>query len=85
MTITDAMLANWFSYSVPEGDDEVHYENIRAAGLNLAEIVVTHTPPGSIQMEALRLVRQAVQVANDAVALRNRSENEQPAFAQYRQ
>ena len=72
-TITDAMCRNWFSYHAPEGDDELHYENIRAAGLNLAEIIVMHTPSGPDQTAALRAVRQAVWTANAAVAYRERT------------
>ena len=72
MTITDAMIQNWFAYHTPEGDDELHYVNIRAAGLNLAEIIVLHTPPGPDQTAALRKVREAVFTANAALACRER-------------
>lgn len=63
-----AKLINWFSYHTPEEGDQKKYEAIRAAGLNLAEIIMENTPQSADQSAAIRLVRQAVMQANAAIA-----------------
>lgn len=61
-------LINWFSYHEPEGDDVEKYNNIRAAGLNLAEIILDNTPKSADQTAAIRKVREACFTANAAIA-----------------
>jgi hypothetical protein len=61
-------LENWFTYHPPEGDDPAKYENIRAAGKELAYVIVRNTPHGADRMAAIRKVREAVMTANAAIA-----------------
>jgi hypothetical protein len=61
-------IANWFTYHRPEGDQPARYEELRAAGKVLAEVIVRLTPPSVDQRAAIRLVREAVFTANAAIA-----------------
>jgi hypothetical protein len=71
--ITKLDLEHWFTYHPPQTDKEVAaYEDIRAAGYNLAEIILENTPEGADQSAAIRLVRQSVMQANAAIACRGR-------------
>lgn len=66
--ITDAQLANWFSYHAPTPKDVPSFTQIRQAGHVLAEIIRDLTPPGADQSAAIRKVREAVMTANAAIA-----------------
>lgn len=69
MAITPADLDNWFSYHPPKDSEQVKaYERIRDAGYAFAEVLLAETPPGPDQSAAIRKVREAVMVANAAVA-----------------
>lgn len=68
MTITLQHLLNWFSYHEPEDGQVEKYNSIRAAALNLAEVIVDNTPASADQTAAVRLVRQAAMQANAAIA-----------------
>jgi len=68
MPIDDAILLNWFSYHAPVAGQAEKYEKLRAAGKTFAEIIVELTPPSADQTVAIRKVREAVMVANAAIA-----------------
>ena len=68
MAITLQHLLNWFSYHEPEDGQVEKYNNIRAAGLNLAEVILDNTPASADQTAAIRLVRNACFTANAAIA-----------------
>lgn len=59
-----------FTYHAPEPDMPAKYEAIRTAGKALAQAIVENTPPSADQSDAIRKVREAVMVANAAVALK---------------
>jgi hypothetical protein len=61
-------LENWFTYHPPVGDQAQRYGRIRAAALRFAEVVLENTPPCADQTVAVRHVREAVQMANAAIA-----------------
>jgi hypothetical protein len=67
---TQAQLENWSTYHQPEKADLPKFEAIRAAGLNLAEVIEANTPPCADQAAAIRKVRESVMVANAAIACR---------------
>jgi len=66
--ITPENLEHWFTYHPPSAEQLKQYEAIRNAGLNLAEIILANTPSSADQTAAIRKVREAVMVANAAVA-----------------
>lgn len=66
--ITQDQLDNWFMYHVAIPGDSAKFEEIRAAGKHLAEIIVKNTPPSADQTAAIRKVREAVMAANVAIA-----------------
>ncbi len=66
--ITREQLANWFSYHPPSEAQQVAYIGIRAAAHNLAKVIVDNSPASADQTAAIRLVREAVMVANASIA-----------------
>ncbi len=66
--ITNAQLENWFTYHSPSPEQLPKYQAIRAAGLNLAEIIRDNTLPSADQTAAIRKVREACMTANAAIA-----------------
>lgn len=67
--MTDTQLENWFTHHPPTANQTIErYQNIRAAGLYLARVIVRDTPPGADQAAAVRKVREAVMTANAAIA-----------------
>jgi hypothetical protein len=66
--ITEAQLQNWFTYHKPQADQPQMYQEIREAGLKLAEAIVANTPSSADQTAAIRKVREAVMTANAAIA-----------------
>lgn len=68
MSITQEQLQNWFTYHSPQADQPRMYQEIREAGLKLAEAIVANTPSCADQTAAVRKVREAVMTANAAIA-----------------
>ena len=68
MPITDADLANWFTYHAPTGEQQVKYVAIREAALDFARMIVANTPSCPDQTVAIRKIREAVMVANQSIA-----------------
>ncbi len=66
--ITDDMLKNWFTYHSPTGEQQTHYQRIRAAGYELAVAIRDSGHPSADQTVAIRKVREAVMTANAAIA-----------------
>lgn len=67
--ITRANLEHWFQYHLP-ADEETRkkYVNIRTAAKTFAEVVLVNTPESADQSVAIRKVREAVLIANAAIA-----------------
>lgn len=64
-----AQLYNLFSYHPPKDHEAVEKcEQIRAKGLEFAELIVDLTPASADQSAAIRKVREAVMTANAAIA-----------------
>ena len=63
-------LDNWFTYHPPTEEQRECYERLRDAAKQFAEVIVDNTPTGKDQDAAVLLVRQAVMMANAAVACR---------------
>ncbi len=66
--ITPKDLDNWFSYHAPNVGQVERYLAIRNAGRAFAEIIVRATPVSADQTVAVRKIREAVMVANAAIA-----------------
>lgn len=67
--MTKEQLDNWFSHHPPKDHGAVEkYEQIRAKGLEFAELIVSLTPASADQTAAIRKVREAVMTANAAIA-----------------
>jgi hypothetical protein len=58
-----------FSHHQPTAEKLQHYEAIHAAAQRFAEVILANTPAGEDQSAALRWLRQAMMMANAAVAL----------------
>lgn len=61
-------LNNWFTYHPPKSDQIERYAAIRDAGLEFAGIIRLNTLPSPEQDQAIMLIRQAVMIANAAIA-----------------
>ena len=59
---------NSLIYHAPTADDLPAYQEIRDAGLALAQSIVKNTPASADQTAAIRKVREAVMTANSARA-----------------
>ncbi len=68
MPITDAALANWFTYHPPSDIERENYVTIRDAGYRLAEVIRDSCPISADTTAAIRKVREAVMTANAAIA-----------------
>lgn len=66
--ITQEQLDNWFMYHAPKDGQAQQYEELRAAGKAMAEVIVRLTPSSADQTAAIRKVREAVFTANAAIA-----------------
>jgi hypothetical protein len=64
------MLDNVFKYHAPTPEDVVHYEALRAAAKQFAATVFEHSPTCADQSVAIRKIREALHIANAAVALK---------------
>ena len=62
------LIDNWFSYHGPKGDQLARYQLIRDAGKALATTIVMNTPISKEQQMALDKIREAVMIANAAIA-----------------
>jgi hypothetical protein len=58
----------WFKYHAPTILDVPKFEAIRNKARELAETILMNTPPSADQTVAIRLVREAVMVANASIA-----------------
>ena len=72
MAITLEDLADIFSYHAPAGGDAERYQNIRAAALRFAEVLLDNTAACPDQTVAIRKLRESVMTANAAVALKGK-------------
>ena len=68
MTINDDQLKNWFTYHAPSAEQLAQYQMIRDAGYTLAKVIVDISPASADQTAAVRKVREAVMMANAAIA-----------------
>ncbi len=64
---TKTDLYNRFTYHAPKGDQTDRYEEIRDAGLVLAELVVNHCPDSRERSLALTKIEEAVMWANASI------------------
>ena len=67
--VTTEDLDTWFTYHPPRNDNEIAaYVTIRDAGRAFADVVLAGTPGCPDQTVAIRKIREAVMVANAAIA-----------------
>lgn len=59
-----------FKYHSPSPDDTVAYEKLRGSAKDFAKAILDLTPACADQTVAIRLVREAVMIANAAIALK---------------
>jgi len=69
-----AELSNMFRYHPPAGDQANRYQELRDAGHKFAVSILVLTPPSADQTAAIRKVREAVMIANAAIAINEKSE-----------
>lgn len=65
---TQEQLDNLFTYHAPTPGLPEVYQEIRASGKSLTQVIMTNTPPGDDQDKAIDRVREAVMWANAALA-----------------
>lgn len=65
---SDSELVHWFTYHAPKPGQPERYQAIRSAALEFARVLVANSPSGPDQTVAIRKVREAVMVANQAIA-----------------
>lgn len=65
---TQEDLENWFSYHPPKDTQQTRYEAIRAKARELAELIVSCSPPCADQTAALRKLRETVMAVNLTIA-----------------
>lgn len=68
MAVMQADLDNWFVYHAPRPDQLPRYQELRDAAKVFAECILKNAPSGADQTVAIRKVREAVMVANQAIA-----------------
>jgi len=69
MPIDEENLRNWFTYHDTNDPGTIFkYKAIRDAGHALAVVILNNTPASADQSDAIRKVREAVFVANAAIA-----------------
>ena len=73
-------LKNWFSYHAPVGDQVQRYENLRRAGHQFAQEIISNCPPSADRTEAIRKVREAVMTANAAIACNEEEADSYPGL-----
>jgi hypothetical protein len=62
-------IAKIFTYHPPTDEQKVKYEAIRSKAMELAQVIYDNTPKCADQSAAIRKLREAVHVANAAIAL----------------
>ena len=62
-------IGNAFTYHAPKGDQTKRYGDIREAAKQLAYVIHQCTPECADQTVAIRKVREAVMIANAAIAI----------------
>lgn len=72
--VSQADLANWFTYHAPTGTQQSRYGALRAKAKELAELIVALTPVSPDQTAAIRKLRECLMTANLSIAC-----NEDPA------
>lgn len=68
MKISQEQLNNWFSYHAPDAAQQNVYLELRAAAKDFAELIVANCPECADTTVAVRKIREAVMVANQAIA-----------------
>lgn len=76
MPITAKDLTHWFAYHDPNVGQLIRYQAIRKAALSLATVILENTDSCADQTAAIRKVREAVMIANAAIACENVSSDE---------
>lgn len=66
--VTDKNLVEVFTYHPPTSDQPQRYANVRAAAMNLAEVILENVPDSADQQAAIRKVREAMMTANAGIA-----------------
>lgn len=68
--VTPENIEHWFTYHPPTNAKQREmYERLREAGKEMAMTILQTTPPCADQTVAIRRVREAVMIANAAIAL----------------
>lgn len=68
--IDEEALKAMFTYRAPRSPEEIdQYKRIREAGHAFAQTILVETPPSADQSAAIRKAREAVFVANAALAI----------------
>lgn len=62
-------IVNMFTFHAPTDEQKVKYEAIRSKAMELAQVIYGNTPKCADQSAAIRKLREAVHVANAAIAL----------------
>lgn len=62
------VLANYFTYHAPKGDQLQRYAEIRARAAELAATIVQYCPPCADTTVAVRKLREVVMSANLSIA-----------------
>jgi hypothetical protein len=65
---TPEVLQDIFTYHAPTPEQQVKYVNIRDGAYRFAIDLIANTPASADQTAAIRLLREAVMTANQAVA-----------------
>lgn len=65
---TPDVIADIFTYHAPSPDQLPKYEAIRTAAREFAQVLISNTPASADQTAAIRLLREAVMTANQAIA-----------------
>lgn len=65
----DSVLERLFTFQPPKGNQPDQYREIREAAKVFAKVIHHNCPEGSDRSTAIRLVREAVMVANASIAL----------------
>jgi hypothetical protein len=68
MSIEMKDIDNWFTHHPPTRDQIAQYTAIRSSARDLAITILGNTPPSADQTAAIRKVREAVMIANAAIA-----------------
>jgi hypothetical protein len=67
--VTVENLENIFSYHAPKADQPLKYVALRLSARSFAQTILDHVPDCQDREDAIRKIREAVMIANAAVAL----------------